>query len=344
MAGRRVGDGEPSFVIAEAGVNHNGSPGMARKLVDAAADAGADVVKFQTFRADALVTAGAPMADYQKSGAEPSDSQYEMLKRLELPPAAYHDLRDYCVERGVIFMSTPFDEDSADFLEELGVPAFKVPSGEITNLALLGHIAQKGIPMFVSTGMSWLEEVGTALATIEEAGNRDVVLLHCVSNYPADPANSNLLAMKTMRNAFDVLVGFSDHTLGAEVALAAVALGACVVEKHFTLDRTLPGPDHGASLEPEELRAMVEGIRIVESSLGDGDKRPTEGEQEMAAIVRRSLVAADEIPAGATITAEMLATKRPGTGLPPSACSELVGSTAKEKIPAGTVLRREMLS
>ena len=344
MAGRRVGDGEPCFVIAEAGVNHNGSPGMARKLVDAAADAGADVVKFQTFRADALVTAGAPMADYQKSGAEPSDSQYEMLKRLELPPAAYHDLRDYCVERGVIFMSTPFDEDSADFLEELGVPAFKVPSGEITNLALLGHIAQKGIPMFVSTGMSWLEEVGTALATIEEAGNRDVVLLHCVSNYPADPANSNLLAMKTMRNAFDVLVGFSDHTLGAEVALAAVALGACVVEKHFTLDRTLPGPDHGASLEPEELRAMVEGIRIVESSLGDGDKRPTEGEQEMAAIVRRSLVAADEIPAGATITAEMLATKRPGTGLPPSACSELVGSTAKEKIPAGTVLRREMLS
>ncbi len=240
-------------------------------------------------------------------------------------------------------MSTPFDEDSADLLQQMDVPIFKVPSGEITNLDFIRHIAQKGKPLLVSTGMAYLGEVETAVRTIEQAGNENIVLLHCVSKYPADPSDANLRAMSLMSEAFDVPVGYSDHTLGIEVALAAVALGACVIEKHFTLDRTMPGPDHKASLEPHELAAMVRGIRTVERALGSGRKQPAASEAGIAAVARRSLVAATDIDAGTRLTEEMIAVKRPGTGLAPSFKSIFVGRRAGKDIPAGTLLSWEIL-
>jgi len=240
-------------------------------------------------------------------------------------------------------MSTPFDEESADFLADLGVAVFKIPSGEITNLPFLRHVACRGKPMIVSTGMSYLGEVETAVRTIEEAGNYDFVLLHCVSNYPADPADVNLRAMQTMATAFGVPVGYSDHTLGIEVAIAAVALGACVIEKHFTLDRSLPGPDHRASLEPDELAVLVRGIRTVEAALGQGRKEPAASEANTAAVARRSLVAARDIPAGTVLTEEMLAIKRPGTGLPPAMLGHTLGRRTRVNMPAGTIIDLGML-
>ena len=275
IAGRKVGAGHPCFIVAEAGVNHDGDVEKALLLVDAAAEAGADAFKTQTLNAERMVTRDAPKAEYQLETTEATESQYDMLRRLELTADAHRQLVARCDERGLLFMSTPFDEDSADFLEELGVAVFKSPSGEITNLPYLDHVARKGKPMIVSTGMSYLSEVEVAVRTIRDAGNDSFVLLHCVSNYPADPANANLKSMRTMEMAFDLPVGDSDHTRGIEVPLAAVALGACAIEKHFTLDRDLPGPDHKASLEPEELKAMVSGIRTVEAALGDGRKQPS---------------------------------------------------------------------
>jgi N-acetylneuraminate synthase len=322
---------------------------MAHQLVDAAAQAGADAVKFQTFKSSKVVSPVAPKADYQVQTTGNGESQLEMVRRLELPFEAFRDLFTYTREKGILFLSTPFDEESADFLDDLGVTAFKIASGEITNLPFLAHVAQKGKPMIVSTGMSRLSEVETAVQTIEEGrgtsdGGRglDIVLLHCVSNYPVDPADVNLRAMQTMSAAFHVPVGYSDHTLGIEVPLAAVALGACVVEKHFTLDRALPGPDHRASLEPQELAAMVRGIRIVEVALGHGRKEPAVSEAGTASVARRSLFAACDIPAGASISEEMIAVLRPGTGLPPSKKKALAGRIARIAIPTGTALKEEM--
>lgn len=338
IAGNRIGTGHPCFIIAEAGVNHNGSLDLARALIDAAAAADADAVKFQTFKTRNVISATAPKAAYQQQTTDTKESQLEMVERLELPFEAFRELAAYCGERRVIFLSTPFDDESADFLAQLGVAAFKIPSGEITNLPLLRRIARKSRPMLVSTGMCHLGEVETAVRLFEECGNRDFALLHCVSNYPSAPADSNLRAMRTMAEAFGVPVGYSDHTLGGEVALAAVALGACVIEKHLTLDRALPGPDHRASLEPEAMAALVRGIRDVEAALGDGRKRPVASEANTASVARKSLVSARAIKAGEVVTESMVAIKRPGTGLPPASIELVIGRRARGEIAADRVL------
>jgi sialic acid synthase SpsE len=263
---------------------------------------------------------------------------------LELPFDAFRKLAEYCRKKQIIFMSTPFDLDSADFLADLGLGVIKIPSGEITNLPFLHHIAKKNIPLIVSTGMSNIGEIDVAVRTIKQAGNTDYVLLHCVSNYPADPQNINLRSMKTMESAFHVPIGYSDHTLGNEVALAAVAMGACIIEKHFTLDCSLPGPDQQASLEPGELKNMVESIRIVEAALGNGVKEPAESEVNTAEVARRSLVAACDISAGTVVEENMISILRPGTGLPPSMYSHLIGRTARNDVEGGILLTFDMFS
>ena len=344
IGAREIGAGQPCFVIAEAGVNHNGSLEMARRLVDAAVQAGADAVKFQTFRSEKVVSPFAPKANYQVETTGAAESQLEMVKKLELPPEAFRDLRDHCRRQGILFLSTAFDEESADLLQELEVAAFKVSSGEVTNLPFLEHIARKGKPLIVSTGMCELEEVRTAVETVRRAGTRELALLHCVSSYPAPAASANLRAMETLRQTFGVPVGFSDHTLGIAVPLAAVALGACVIEKHMTLDCSLPGPDHRASLDPGDFAAMVKSIRAVQSSLGDGQKRPAPEERNTAEVARRSLVTMCAIPAGTVIQAEHIAALRPGTGLSPGLRAQVLGKRARRDIPAGTPLTWEMLA
>jgi len=342
IAGRKIGSGRPCFIIAEAGVNHNGSLDLALKLVDAAAAAGADAVKFQTFKADRLVTKGAPKAEYQIRATGDAETQYEMLKHLELTEENHRALIARCAKRGILFLSTPFEEESADFLEELGVPAFKLPSGELTNLPFLNHVAGKGKPIILSTGMATLQEVDAAVETLARSGNNRLVLLQCVSDYPADPAEANLRAMASMRSSFGFPVGFSDHTPGIAAAIAAAVLGACVVEKHFTLDRELPGADHRASLEPEELAEMVRGIRVAESALGNGEKRPGAGEAATAQVARKSLVAARAIPPGTVLAPGMVMARRPGIGMAPDRDNELLGRRARCEIPEGTILSPEM--
>jgi len=344
ISGHKIGPGEPCFIIAEAGVNHNGDMNLARRLVSAAVDVGADAVKFQTFTAERLATADAPKAEYQLRTTNGSESQFEMLQRLELSAEDHKKLSDYCNDLGILFMSSPFDEQSADLLADLDVPVFKIPSGEITNLPYLSHVAGKGRPMIVSTGMANLAEVEAAVKTIRDAGNESYVLLHCVSNYPAKKADINLRAMGTMSSEFGVPVGYSDHTMGIEIALAAVALEACVVEKHITLDRNLPGPDHMASLEPDEFADLVQGIRAVESALGHGRKEPVASEQSTAEVARKSLVAAKDIQAGEVITSGSIGIKRPGTGLSPAMLPDILGRPAREAIEAGSLITLEMLS
>ena len=341
---RGIGGSSPCFVIAEAGVNHNGELDRAIALVDIAAECGADAVKFQTFDAERLVTRDAPKAAYQQAVTDAAESQYTMLKRLELSVDDHRALMQRCAERGIMFLSTPFDEAAADLLHELGMAAFKTPSGELTNLAYLAHIARFGKPMIVSTGMANLAEVYDAVQTIQDSSNTDVVLLHCVSNYPADPATINLRAMETLRRAFGTPTGYSDHSAGLEIAFAAVALGACVVEKHFTQDRALPGPDHQASLTPEELRELVRGIRAVERSLGDGRKIPNPSERSTALAARKSLVLAVDLARGDVITDAHLVNKRPGIGLSPKYRDMVVGRALREAFPAGTVLTMDMLA
>ncbi|HIE96566.1 MAG TPA: N-acetylneuraminate synthase [Planctomycetes bacterium] len=338
---RTVGDGHPCFVIAEAGVNHNGSVDRALQLIDCAANAGADAVKFQTFNSSQLVTKDAKQAAYQKKNLGTEQSQLDMLRQLELSDADHQKLMDHCQERGILFMSTPFDDLSADLLTELGVKVFKLPSGEMTNTPFLKYVAAKGRPLIVSTGMCSLGEVEAAVEAIEKAGNNNFVLLHCVSNYPADPATVNLRAMATMKAAFGRPVGYSDHTMGIEVGVASAALGACVLEKHFTLDRSLPGPDHKASLEPDELHNLMKSIRTVESAMGTGIKKSTVAEKETARAARKSLVTAIEIPAGTEITPNLIAIKRPGTGLPPAMQPHILNRRATTTLPAGHLLRLE---
>jgi len=335
---RRIGVGAPVFVVAEAGVNHNGDVGLALALVDAAAECGADAVKFQTFRTDALVSRAAPKAGYQAETTGAGESQRDMLARLELSLEDFARVQERCAKRGVVFFSAPFDEASADALERLGVPLFKVPSGEITNAPYLAHVAAKRRPMIVSTGMSTLAEVAEAVAAIRAAGDPPVALLHCVSAYPAPPAEMNLRAMDTLRERFGVPVGLSDHTLGLAVALAAVARGAAIVEKHLTLDKAMPGPDHRASLDPGEMAALVRGIRTVESALGDGDKRPTPSELDTRRVARKSLVAARALRAGERLTADAVAVKRPGTGIPPAELDRAVGRRLRRDVAADEVL------
>ncbi len=329
---RLVGPGAPVFVIAEAGVNHNGELQLALDLVDAAVAAGADAIKFQSFLADELVSASAPKADYQLASTDAAESQYDMIKRLELSQASHEAIRDRCAAAGIQFLSTPFDRGSADLLQRLGVPAFKVSSGDLTDWPLLRHLARFGKPVILSTGMSYLDEVSAAVEVIREAGNPEIIALHCVSNYPAAPADANLRAMQTMAAKLQVPIGFSDHTEGFTVALAAVALGACLIEKHLTLDRNLPGPDHRASLEPGELKALVTEIRKVESSLGGGVKAPAESEANTRSVARRSLVAATALAADTVLQADMLCEKRPGTGIPPSSAAEVIGKKLTRKL------------
>ena len=333
-----------TFIIAEAGVNHNGDIKNAKKLIDIAATAGADAVKFQTFKAERLVSATAPKAEYQMQTTDPSESQQEMIRRLELSLEAHQELNSYCQKQGILFMSTPFDKQSVDLLDDLGMPAFKIGSGEVTNLPLLEYIASKGKPLILSTGMSHLGEVDEAVRAIKNAGCDQLILLHCVSNYPANPSDANLKAMETMATAFQLPVGYSDHTPGIEVALAAVALGACVIEKHFTLDKNLPGPDHKASLEPQELEALVKGIRIVEQALGNRLKQPQISESNSRAVARRSLAAVCDIQPGTVITSEILTALRPGSGISPVMIKHLLGRKAKNMIPSGQLIMWSDLS
>ena len=322
---RAVGTGCPVFVIAEAGVNHNGKVELAERLVDVAAQAGCDAVKFQTFDPALLATPTAGKADYQRETTGASGSQREMLEGLVLPRDAHARLRQRARDRGLVFLSTPFDEPSADFLEELGVPAFKVSSGDLTNELLLAHLAGKGRPLLLSTGMATLEEAADAVATCTRNGAEQLALFHCVSNYPAEPADCNLRAMGALRAATGRPIGWSDHTLGIAVSIAAVAAGAELIEKHFTLDRTLPGPDHRASLEPAELAAMVAGIRAASVALGDGVKQPRPSELAVAAVARRSLCYREDLAAGTKIEAHHLIALRPGTGLPTRELGSLLG-------------------
>ncbi len=341
---RRIGVSAPVFIVAEAGVNHNGDPALARRLVDAAAECGADAVKFQTFTVDALLTREAPKAGYQVETTGAEESQREMLARLELGADRLAELRDRAAKHGLIFFSAPFDEASADALEALDVALYKVPSGEITNLPLLRHVAAKGRPVILSTGMATLEEVEQAVAAIRAAGDPPLALLHCLSAYPAPVEEVNLRAMDSLASRFGCPVGFSDHTLGIDVAVAAAARGATIIEKHLTLDKTLPGPDHRASLGPAEFNAMVRAIRAVESALGDGVKRPMPSELDTRRVARKSLVAARALRAGERVAAGDVASKRPGTGISPAELPRVLGLRLTRDVAVDEVIAWEALA
>ena len=331
------------WIIAEAGINHNGDMGFIRDMVDAATRAGADAIKFQSFRTEALLAPDAPKARYQLQTTDPGESQFEMLKRAELSMDQHAEIISCCREKGIVFISTPFEEQSADLLEALDVPLFKIPSGEITNLPFLSHVALKGRPMIISTGMSFLGEVEKAVQTVHENGCEEVALLHCTSNYPASAEEVNLKAMCTMQQAFRLPVGFSDHTVGIETAAAAVALGARIVEKYFTLDRNLPGPDHKASLEPEQLVQFVRAIRNVEAARGDGLKQPAPSERSNRDVLRKSLAFKSAVAASTVISREMLVAKRPGTGVSPSRIEEVVGRRLLRSVEKDTPVSWEIL-
>ena len=320
-----------TMVIAEAGVNHNGDLGQAKKLIEVAAKSGADFVKFQTFSADRLVTKKVRKAQYQIQNSQYSESQFEMLKSLELSETMHSELIEESRVQGIGFISTAFDIESANMLLSLGQNIFKIPSGEITNLPYLRHIGSFSKRVILSTGMSNLQEVKDALELLEAAGTSksQVTVLHCTSAYPAPVIDVNLLAMRTMKEALNVEVGYSDHTLGIEVSIAAVALGATVIEKHFTLDRNLPGPDHKASLEPDELNLLVTQIRNIEKVLGDGVKRPMPSELENIDLIRKSIVAKCSIRKGEIFSELNLAAKRPGTGISPMDWDRIIGSVAR---------------
>lgn len=325
------------FFIAEAGVNHNGDVELAKRLIEIAAESGADAVKFQTFKAENLVTSSAVMADYQRKNMGKESSQYEMLKALELANEHHHTLAEHSEKHGIQFLSTPFDEGCADFLETLGLSAFKIASGELTNLPFLQYVARKGIPMIVSTGMSKIGEVEAAVEAIEAVGMTDLTLLHCVSNYPAAAIDINLRAMHTLAS-FGYPVGYSDHTLGIGVSIAAVAMGATVIEKHFTSDRGLPGPDHRASLEPNELNQLVREIRDVSQALGSARKRPAASELNTAKVARKSLVAATNLPVGHVLTPADFVARRPGDGISPARFDEVLGRRLRVAVDRDTLL------
>ncbi|MFH1216575.1 MAG: N-acetylneuraminate synthase [Pseudomonadota bacterium] len=320
------------FIIAEAGVNHNGDLALAKKLVEAAAEAGADAVKFQTFKAENLVAASAPKAAYQKKTTGADESQLEMLKKLELSEADFIELQAHCVTHNILFMSTPFDLESIDFLASLGLEIFKIPSGELTNLPYLKKIGGLGKDIILSTGMADLAEVEAAIAVLLQAGadQERIALLHCNTEYPTPYEDVNLRVLETLRTTLHLRVGYSDHTLGIEVPIAAVALGAEIIEKHFTLDKKMPGPDHQASLEPGELRRMVQSIRHIETALGRKEKKTTPSEQHNRVIARKSIVAAQAIRKGEMLSNTNLTVKRPGTGISPMQWDRVIGKPASQ--------------
>jgi N,N'-diacetyllegionaminate synthase len=317
-------------IIAEAGVNHNGDINLAKEMVEVAAECGADFIKFQTFKADELVTQKASKAKYQQSDKSDSESQYEMLKKLELTSSVHQDLFEHCKWSGIQFLSTAFDIPSADMLKELGQNVFKIASGEITNLPLLRHIGGFNSDVIISSGMSTIKEISNAISAVETAGTKkdQITVLHCTTSYPLPMSDVNLNAMRKIAKDLQVKIGYSDHTLGIEIPIAAVALGAQIVEKHFTLDRELPGPDHRASLIPTELRSMVEAIRNIEVALGDGEKRLMPCEIENVELARKSIVAAKNIRKGEILSEENLSVKRPGLGVSPMAWDEVMGKKA----------------
>lgn len=338
-----VGAGEPCFIIAEAGVNHNGDFELAKKLIDVAKQAGADAVKFQTFKSEGVTTATTAMASYQERNIGDSESQVKMLGRLELEYELFEELKDYCDEKGIIFLSTPHSYDAIDFLDPL-VPAHKIGSGDLTNIPSLEMVAKKGKPVILSTGMGTLEEIREAVEAVRNQGNERIILLQCVTDYPSNLEDQNIRTVETLRNEFNVLTGYSDHTMGIIAPLVAVSLGACVIEKHFTLDRDLPGPDHKASLDPDELKEMIDSVRKAERALGTGIKKPTKDEEEIKRIARKSLVASIDIAEGTSITRNMIDIKRPETGMRPKRLKEVIGTKAKRNISKDEVITEEMIS
>jgi N-acetylneuraminate synthase len=334
----------PVFVVAEAGVNHNGRLDLALKLIDAAAFAGADAVKFQTFRVEDVTTASAKMADYQKKNLGKEESQLEMGRKLQLAERHWPILIERAKKRGIVFFSTPHGHiASADYLQKLKVPAFKFGSGDITNLPLLEHVAKFKKPIILGTGMSDLETVKEAVTAIQKNGNRQIIVLHCTTDYPLAHENVNLLAMRTLMKESGALVGYSDHTLGSQVAVMATAMGACMIEKHLTLDKTLPGPDHIASMEPLEFQEMVKQIRKATTILGKPEKKLLACEKQYVPLVRKSLVASQKIKKGEKFNARNLTVKRPGTGILPKRFGEVLGKEATQTIPKDTLLTEEMI-
>lgn len=320
------------FIIAEAGVNHNGSVALAKKLIDVAVEAGVDAVKFQTFKTENLVSKNAQKANYQKETTDKEESQFNMIKKLELDINTHHDLIAYCKTKDIMFLSTPFDHDSIDMLNDLGLKIFKIPSGEITNLPYLRHIGSLKKKVILSTGMADIGEIEDALNILIDAGTQkeDITILHANTMYPTPMEDVNLKAMLTIGNTFDIDFGYSDHTLGIEVDIAAVAMGASVIEKHFTLDKTMEGPDHKASLEPDELHAMVTSIRNIEKALGSSLKKPSKSEEPNMTIARKSLVAKNKINIGDIFTENNLSIKRPGNGISPMRWDEVIGTVAQK--------------
>jgi N,N'-diacetyllegionaminate synthase len=318
------------FIIAEAGVNHNGSVDLAKKLIDVASISGANAVKFQTFNAESLVVKNAQKADYQRQTKDPSESQFDLLKQLELDEETHKELIAYCQEKDIMFLSSPFDHKSIDLLSNLGLQIFKIPSGEITNLPYLRHIGSLGKRVILSTGMSNLKEVGDALDVLINAGTskNNITVLHANTMYPTPIEDVNLNAMLTIQKEFGIAVGYSDHTLGIEVDIAAVAMGASCIEKHFTLDKTMDGPDHKASLEPKELKAMVDAIRNLEKALGSSEKKPSPSETVNIDVARKSIVASKSIKKGEKLSSKNITTKRPGAGINPMKWDEIIDKAA----------------
>lgn len=330
-----------TYIIAEAGVNHNGDIDKAKQLVLIAKNAGCDCVKFQTFLADKIVTKTAAKARYQIENTGNAETQYEMLKKLELSKRDYKELRDYCKKVGIDFMSTPFDEEAVDILEELGVTAYKLSSGDITNKSLIQYVGLKQKKIFLSTGMSTLDEVRKAIQWLQEVGNKNIVLLHCTSNYPAAYKSVNMQAMKTMHNIFSYEVGYSDHTNGVEIPFMAVSMGATVIEKHFTYDKNAEGPDHKASLEPNELDYMVKGIRHIEEAMGDGVKKPTLQELETRKVARKSLIWTHDMKVGDIISQDDICCKRPGVGIAPERKDDLIGKVISRNCYMDDLIKEE---
>lgn len=330
------------FIIAEAGVNHNGDINNAKRLIDAAVEAGADAVKFQTFKAENLVTKDAPKADYQKETTG-NGNQFEMLRKLELSFGEHIVLKEYCNEKGIMFLSTPFDFESVDLLETIGIPMYKISSSDLTNIPLLRYIAKLNKHMIVSTGMSNLGEVEMAIDAIKQTCNDKISLLHCTSNYPTAYEDVNLKAMNTLKNAFNLPVGYSDHTVGIEVPIAAVAMGAKIIEKHFTLDKNMEGPDHKASLNPSEFKNMVTSIRNIESAFGDGIKKCNKSEENSKKVARKSIVASRRIVSGEIISYDNITFKRPEGGISPVYVNEIIGNKTIVDLSKDEIIQWNML-
>ena len=329
-----------TFIIAEIGVNHNGSVELAKKLIKSASECNVDAVKFQTFNSDDLVTEDAKTASYQEINAD-EKSQLEMLKKLELTSDNFKELKEYALSKGVMFLSSPFDKKSVDLLESLDVPAYKLGSGELNNFELIDYVQKTGKPIIISTGMATLDEIKETYDFIENKDN--LIILHCITGYPTSFEEANLNFIKTLQSEFDSPIGFSDHSPGIELPIAAVALGACVVEKHFTIDKTLDGPDHKASLDPDEFKAMVSAIRKVEVAMGDGVRKFSENELEIKKVARKSIIVNKDISKGTVIERGMLTIKRPGTGIAPKEINNVIGKKINNDLLSGTVLKWEYL-